>query len=72
VIGEVWDDQEIHSKLVYEVFVPYFISESFPAGITMRYWYDDWPIPGTPISEEFHLAISAAETILAEIDRSIH
>jgi hypothetical protein len=102
VIGEVWDDQVVHSKLVYEVFVPYFISESIPAGITMRYWYDDWPIPGTPISEdpaamkqlledsrfrvmveirygykrhlteEFHLAIAAAEEILLEIDKSIN
>ena len=52
VIGEVWDDQEAHAKMVYEIYVPYFVSEHIPVGATMRQWYNDWPIPAKSISED--------------------
>jgi hypothetical protein len=51
VMDEVWDDQVSHSKVVYEIHIPYFVSESVPVGISMRGWYEDWPIPGKPVSE---------------------
>jgi len=51
VIGEVWDDQEAHAKMVYDIYIPYFVSEHVPVGATMRQWYDDWPLPLKTISE---------------------
>ncbi|MHC4071649.1 MAG: hypothetical protein ACYTGS_06395 [Planctomycetota bacterium] len=52
VIGEVWDDQERNAKMVYETYIPYFVSENVPVGASMREWYDDWPIPVKSISED--------------------
>ena len=51
VIGEVWDDQADGAKMVYEVYVPYFVSENVRVGASMRQWYDDWPIPSRSVSE---------------------
>ena len=51
VIREVWDDQEAHAKMVYEIFVPYFVSEHAPVGAAMRLWYDDWSLPLKTIPE---------------------
>jgi hypothetical protein len=45
VIGEVWDDQENGAKMVFEIHIPYFISENVAAGAAMSQWYSDWPIP---------------------------
>jgi hypothetical protein len=45
VMGEVWDDQALHVKAVYEIHIPYFLSENIPAGTAMRQWYDEWPLP---------------------------
>jgi len=52
VIGEVWDDQADGAKMVYEVYIPYFVSENVRVGASMRQWYDDWPIPSGPVSED--------------------
>lgn len=101
VIGEVWDDQADGAKMVYEVYIPYFVSENVRVGATMSRWYEDWPVPTMTVSEdaqalkrlledpkfrvlteirygykrhltqEFEIAIDAAEAILLEIDRSI-
>jgi len=101
VMGEVWDDQTDGAKMVYEIFVPYFVSENVRVGALMRQWYDDWPVPTGSVTEdpealktlledpkfrvlseirygykrhltqEFELAITAAEEILSEIDKSI-
>jgi len=49
-IGEVWDDQEAHAKMVYEIHVPYFINEGLSAADAMGSWYDDWSIPARPIA----------------------
>ena len=29
VIGEVWDDQANNSKMVFEIYVPYFVQENY-------------------------------------------
>ena len=52
VIGEVWDDQENGAKMVFEIHIPYFISENVPAGAAMSQWYSDWPIPVQSISSD--------------------
>ena len=39
VIGEVWDDQELNAKTVFEINLPYVIGESVPVGGVMRTWY---------------------------------
>lgn len=52
VMGEVWDDQNDNAKMVYELHVPYFVSESVPVGASMRQWYDEWPLPLNPISAD--------------------
>lgn len=52
VIGEVRDDQDGNAKMVYEIYLPYFVGENVPIGASMRQWYDDWPIPGKSISED--------------------
>lgn len=40
-IEEVWDDQQSHAKLVYEIHVPYFIGEGFGMGDVLAMWYGD-------------------------------
>lgn len=52
VIAEVRDDQAANAKIVYEVHIPYFVSESVAIGASMSQWYDDWPIPVRSISED--------------------
>ncbi len=52
VIGEVWDDQALHVKAVYEIHIPYFLTENIPAGATMHQWYDEWPLPLRPPSDD--------------------
>jgi len=54
VISEVWDDQDANAKMVFEIFVPYFVSESVGVGALMRNWYDDWPLPAKSISDDSH------------------
>jgi len=51
-IGEVWDDQEAHAKMVYEVHVPFFINEGLSAADAMGFWYDEWSIPARPIASD--------------------
>ena len=48
-IGEVWDDQEAHAKMVYEIHVPYLIDQGLSATGAMASWYDDWSIPARPV-----------------------
>lgn len=52
VISEVWDDQASHSKLVFEIFIPYFAAESIPAGSLIRRWQSEWSAPVTPIADD--------------------
>ena len=102
VIGEVWDDQALNVKAVYEIHIPYFLTENIPAGAAMHQWYDEWPLPlrlpsddpdlvsrllsdeklhamveirygyHRHTTEEFDTAIATVNTILAEIESSIH
>lgn len=51
-IGEVWDDQEAHAKMVYEIHVPYLINEGLSASGAMGFWYDDWSIPVRPVASD--------------------
>ncbi len=52
VISEVWDDQANGAKMVFEIHIPYFISENVPAGAAMSQWYSDWPIPVQSMSSD--------------------
>ena len=52
VIGEVWDDQENGAKMVFEIHLPYFISENVAAGAAMSQWHSDWPIPVQSLSND--------------------
>ena len=52
VIGEVWDDQENLAKIVYEIYVPYFLEANVPVGSAMRSWYKDWALPTRAISDD--------------------
>ena len=52
VIGEVWDDQNDNARMVYETYIPFFVSENVAAGTVMRHWYDEWPIPGRSIADD--------------------
>ncbi len=102
VIGEVWDDQALNAKSVFEIHIPYFLTENIPAGAAMHQWYEEWPFPLRPPSDdpnmvsrllsdeklramveirygykrhttdEFEIAVAAVNSILAEIDLSIH
>ncbi len=102
VIGEVWDDQALNVKAVYEIHIPYFLTENIPAGAAMHRWYDEWPLPlrlpsddpdlvsrllsdeklhamveirygyHRHTTEEFDTAIATVNTILVEIESSIH
>lgn len=52
VIGEVWDDQEAHAKMVYEIHIPFFIERGFHVAASQRGWNDDeWAIPTQPIMD---------------------
>ena len=52
VIGEVWDDQALNAKLVFEIHVPYFLAENIPAGAAMHQWYDEWSLPRKSLSDD--------------------
>ncbi len=52
VMGEVWDDQAIHAKSVFEIHVPYFVAEKIPAGAAMHRWYEEWPLPRKSPSDD--------------------
>jgi len=52
VISEVWDDQALNAKAIFEIHIPYFVTENIPAGAAMREWYDDWPLPPRPPSDD--------------------
>lgn len=71
VIGDLWDDQTAQAKMVYEVHIPYFINEQLSIGMVMRHWYDDWPVPGTPIADNpdaiDHLLTDPSFRIVTEI-----
>jgi len=47
VMGEVWDDQALNVKSVYEIHIPYFLTENIPAGAAMHQLYDEWPPPSS-------------------------
>ena len=51
VIGEVWDDQANNAKMVFEIYLPYFISENVAVGVSMGQSYD-WPIPTKSIADD--------------------
>jgi len=52
VMGEVWDDQALHVKSVFEIYIPYFLTENIPAGAAMHQWYDEWPLPSRLLSDD--------------------
>ena len=52
MIGEVWDDQANNSKTVYEIHIPYFVSENVAVGALMNRWYADWPVPVRSVSDD--------------------
>jgi len=52
VIGEVWDDQALNAKSVFELHIPYFLAENIPAGIAMHQWYEDWSLPRKSPSDD--------------------
>ena len=101
VIGEVWDDQANNARMVFDIHIPYFVSENVAVGPLMHQWYSAWPVSLRSPSDdpeaferliqdprfrvmveirygykrhltgEFDAAITAAEAILAEIEKSI-
>ncbi len=44
VIGEVWDDQALYAKSVFEIHIPYFLAENIAAGAVMHQWYEEWTL----------------------------
>ncbi len=102
VIGEVLDDQANNAKTVFEIHIPYFVSENVAVGALMHKWYSAWPVSLRSPSDdseaferliqdprfrvlveirygykrhltgELNAAITAAEAILAEIEKSIN
>ena len=67
VMGEVWDDQHAHAKIIYEVHVPYFVDNGYLAAGTMEEWYPGvWQAETTRLSED----PVAVERLLA--DASFH
>lgn len=52
VIGEVWDDEAINVKSVFEIHVPYFLAANIPAGAVMHQWYDEWPLTRKSLSDD--------------------
>ncbi len=51
-IEEVWDDQQSHAKLVYEIHIPFFISEGYGAGDALNIWYSENAAPVRSIGED--------------------
>lgn len=52
VIGEVWDDQANNGRMVFELYVPYFVHNDVPPSTPMSTWYQDWTIPMRSISDD--------------------
>ena len=53
VMGEVWDDQHAHAKMIFEIHVPYFVDNGFLAAGTMEDWFpNDWQAETTRLSED--------------------
>jgi hypothetical protein len=52
VMGEVLDDQVLNVKSVYEIHIPYLVTNNIPAGGTMHHWYSDWPLPRRQPSDD--------------------
>jgi hypothetical protein len=52
VMGEVWDDQALNAKAVFEIHIPYFLAENIPASAAMHRWYAEWPFPLRPPSDD--------------------
>ena len=52
VMGEVWDDQALNAKAVFEIHIPYFLAENIPASAAMHRWYEEWPFPLRPPSDD--------------------
>ena len=55
VIGEVWDDQQLHAKDVHDLYIPYFVANNIPAGNAMHLWYENWPLPPQSPSNDSEL-----------------
>jgi len=86
VIGEVWDDQANNAKMVFEIYIPYFISENVtksiaddPDAIQQLLGDQEFRVLAEfrydfkmHLTGEFESAIAAAEEILAEIKKSMN
>ncbi len=86
VIGEVWDDQANNAKMVFEIYIPYFISENVaksiaddPDAIQQLLGDQEFRVLAEfrygfkmHLTGEFKSAIAAAEEILAEIKKSMN
>lgn len=51
-IGEVWDDQLAHAKLVHEHHLPYFIREGYGFGDVNRLWYGEPRAPMRSLGDD--------------------
>ena len=51
VIGEVWDDQANNAKMVFEIFLPYFVSMNISVGASFNE-SRNWPVPTTPVADD--------------------
>ncbi len=51
VIGEVWDDQDNLAKMVYEIYVPYFLEANISVSSAMRALNANWSLPPSATSE---------------------
>lgn len=52
VIGEVWDDQANNGRMVFELYVPYFVRNDISPSAPMSTWYQDWTIPMRSVSDD--------------------
>lgn len=52
VIGEVWDDQANNGRMVFELYVPYFVHNDISPSTPMSTWYQEWTIPVRSISDD--------------------
>lgn len=52
VMDEVRDDQVLNVKSVFEIHIPYFVTNNIPAGLALNQWYDQWPLPRTMPSDD--------------------
>lgn len=53
VMGEVWDDQDAHAKMIYEIHIPYFVAGGYLAGATMEVWFPElWQLETSQLSAD--------------------